>query len=119
MQKILIVAHAAPYGTEKLFNTLRIALSLKDQEHEEVGLKLFLMSDAVFGAVKGQVTPDLTYNLQQMLEILSAQGVPVALCKTCCEARGINDGMLCDGSRIGTLAELADWTLGADKVIHI
>lgn len=48
MQNILIVAHASPYGSEKLFNSLRIALALKDQEMQQVGLKLFLMSDTPY-----------------------------------------------------------------------
>ena len=29
------------------------------------------------------------YNIQQMLEILTAQNVPVKLCKTCTDGRGI------------------------------
>ncbi|MGL5393016.1 MAG: DsrE/DsrF/TusD sulfur relay family protein [Shewanella sp.] len=119
MQKILIVAHASPYGTEKLFNSLRIALALKDQDEQAVELKLFLMSDAIFGALKHQSTPDLSYNLQQMFEILTAQQVPILLCKTCALARGVNSDMLIDGAAIGTLADLSHWTLAADKVMHI
>ncbi|BDM66012.1 hypothetical protein NFHSH190041_34640 [Shewanella sp. NFH-SH190041] len=119
MQNILIVAHATPYGSEKFFNAMRIALSLQEQEETPVSLKLFLMSDAVFGAIKHQSTPDLSYNLQQMLEILTAQQVPVSLCKTCCEARGVKAEMLVEGAEIGTLTQLTQWTLAADKVIHI
>ncbi|MGL4446475.1 MAG: DsrE/DsrF/TusD sulfur relay family protein [Shewanella sp.] len=119
MQKMLIVAHASPYGTEKLFNCLRIALALKEQDEQAVELKLFLMSDAIFGALKHQTTPDLSYNLQQMFEILSAQQVPILLCKTCANVRGVNADMLIDGAEIGTLEELARWTLAADKVMHI
>lgn len=119
MQKILIVAHASPYGTEKLFNSLRIALALKDDDEQLVDLKIFLMSDAVFGALKNQTTPDLSYNLQQMFEILSAQQVPILLCKTCAQARGVNTEAIIDGAKIGTLQDLTHWTLDADKVIHI
>lgn len=119
MQDILIVAHASPYGSEKLYNALRMAIALKEQEFESVNLKLFLMSDAVFGAQKNQQTPDLSYNLGQMLEILTAQNTPLLLCKTCAEARGVNQEMLIDGAEIGTLVELSQWTLAADKVIHI
>ncbi|MGL4714033.1 MAG: DsrE/DsrF/TusD sulfur relay family protein [Shewanella sp.] len=118
MQSILIVAHASPYGTEKLFNSLRIALALKDDE-QAVDLKLFLMSDAVFGALKHQTTPDLSYNLQQMFEILSAQQVPILLCKTCAQARGVTTDMIIEGAQIGTLQDLTRWTLAADKVMHI
>ncbi|MCL1090427.1 DsrE family protein [Shewanella profunda] len=119
MQQILIVAHASPYGTEKLFNTLRIALALQDQEDQAIDLKIFLMSDAIFGALKNQTTPDLSYNLQQMFEILSAQQVPILLCKTCAQARGVNAEMIIEGTEIGTLQDLTRWTLAADKVIHI
>lgn len=119
MQKILLVAHASPYGTEKLFNAMRIALSLKEQDKQPVSLKVFLMSDAIFGALKHQKTPDLSYNLQQMFEILTAQNVPLLLCKTCAEARGVVADMLVEGAKIGTLNQLTEWTLDADKVIHI
>lgn len=119
MQKILIVAHASPYGTEKLFNSLRIALALKDCDEQAVDLKLFLMSDAVFGVLKHQTTPDLSYNLQQMFEILRAQQVPILLCKTCAQARGVTEELIIDGAQIGTLQDLSRWTLKADKVIHI
>jgi len=119
MQNILIVAHESPYGSEKLFNALRIAIALKEQETEVINLKLFLMSDAVYGAVKKQVTPDLSYNIQQMLDILIAQNIPVSLCKTCADGRGISQEVLIEGANISTLGELTQWTLDATKVMHI
>mgnify|MGYP005934099763 CR=1 FL=1 len=52
-----------------------------------------------------------------VLEILTAQNVPVKLCKTCTDGRGITGLPLIDGVEIGTLVELAEWTLSADKVL--
>lgn len=52
-----------------------------------------------------------------MLEILTAQNVAVKLCKTCTDGRGITGLPLIDGVEIGTLVELAEWTLSADKVL--
>ena len=52
-----------------------------------------------------------------MLEILTAQNVPVKLCKTCTDGRGITSLPLIDGVEVGTLVELAQWTLNADKVL--
>ena len=52
-----------------------------------------------------------------MLEQLIGHGVPVRLCKTCAGNRGLLDLPLISGVTIGTLAELADATLAADKVI--
>ena len=114
MQSIVIIANGAAYGSESLFNSLRLAIALREQE--AVDLKVFLMSDAVTAGLKGQ-KPAEGYNIQQMLEILTAQNVPVKLCKTCTDGRGITALPLADGVEIGTLIELAQWTLTADKVL--
>ncbi len=113
-QSIVVIASGAPYGRESLFNALRLSLTLA--EREGVTLKLFLMSDAVTAALPDQA-PVEGYNLRQMLEILLAQQVPVRLCKTCAEGRGLSRMPLIEGVQIGTLSELADWTLAADKVL--
>ncbi len=115
MQKIVIVAKGAPYGSESLFNSLRLAIALREQE-SNLDLRLFLMSDAVTAGLRGQ-KPGEGYNIQQMLEILTAQNVPLKLCKTCTDARGISTHPQIDGVEIGTLVELAQWTLSADKVL--
>ena len=70
MQKIVIVANGAAYGSESLFNSLRLAIALREQEGD-LDLRLFLMSDAVTAGLSGQ-KPAEGYNNQQMLEILTA-----------------------------------------------
>ncbi|WP_105624868.1 DsrE/DsrF/TusD sulfur relay family protein [Cronobacter sakazakii] len=115
MQKIVIIANGAAYGSESLFNSLRLAIALRDQP-QTPELKLFLMSDAVTAGLRGQ-KPAEGYSVQQMLEILTAQNVPVKLCKTCADGRGVSALPLIDGVEIGTLVELAGWTLEADKVL--
>ncbi|WP_373767944.1 DsrE/DsrF/TusD sulfur relay family protein [Glaesserella sp.] len=115
MQKLLFIINAAPYGNETFFSGLRLALQL--QEQHDVQLKLFLMSDAVSAGLAKQ-NPAEGYHVQQMLEILTAQGASVKLCKTCTNARGITDLPLAAGVEIGTLAELADWTVDADKILN-
>ncbi|PJG82698.1 DsrE/DsrF/TusD sulfur relay family protein [Caviibacterium pharyngocola] len=117
MQKILFIVHSAPYGNESFFSALRLALQLQEQHKSAVELKLFFMSDAVTGGLAKQ-QPAEGYHLQQMIEILTAQGATVKLCKTCTNARGITDLPLAEGVRIGTLVELADWTVEADKVLN-
>ena len=52
-----------------------------------------------------------------MVEQLIAQGVDIRLCRTCALARGLGDLPLIPGAAIGTLVELAEATLQADKVI--
>jgi uncharacterized protein involved in oxidation of intracellular sulfur len=41
----------------------------------------------------------------------------VSLCGTCMDARGLKDEELIEGSHRSTLAQLADWTVSADKVL--
>ncbi|KFK97565.1 MULTISPECIES: DsrE/DsrF/TusD sulfur relay family protein [unclassified Serratia (in: enterobacteria)] len=115
MSSVLLIANGAAYGQESLFNALRLAISLKEQQ-PGLNLRLFLMSDAVVAGLAGQ-QPREGYHLQQMLEILTAQQVTVKLCKTCTDARGISQLKLADGVEIGTLVELAQWTLAAEKVL--
>ena len=113
-QEIVIIANGAPYGSETLFNALRLGIALNEQE--SVILKIFLMSDAVGAALAGQ-SPAEGYNLRQMLEILLAQGTRIRLCKSCTDARGITALPLIEGIEVGTLPLLAQWTLAADKVL--
>lgn len=113
-QEIVIIANGAPYGSESLFNALRLGIALNEQGG--ANLRLFLMSDAVVAALAGQA-PAEGYNLRQMLEILLAQGSLIRLCKSCTDARGISPLPLIDGIEIGTLPLLAQWTLAADKVL--
>lgn len=115
MQKIVIIIHAPPYGSERCLSALRLATALVscDQKPE---LQLFLMSDATVLGLPNQV--DGTGNgLQGMVEELVSHGVSVRVCRTCAFARGIGELPLIPGASIGTLGELAQATLAADKVI--
>lgn len=114
MSQILFILNHAPYGTEHSFNALRLAGALLRREQQ---LRVFLMADAVLCAHANQKLPSGHYNLQIMLSKLLEQGAEVSLCGSCMEARGIGDDELIEGARRGTLDELADWTLWADKVI--
>ena len=48
MQNILIIINDAPYGTEKAYNALRMAMTLQKEHGENVAVKIFLLADAVF-----------------------------------------------------------------------
>lgn len=85
MQKIVIIANGAAYGSESLFNSLRLAIALREQA-SDLDLRLFLMSDAVTAGLRGQ-KPTEGYNIQQMLEILTAQNVPVNCARPARRAR--------------------------------
>lgn len=116
MQKILIIVHAPPYGSERCLSALRLATALAGNEEARPEVRLFLMSDASVLGLPNQV--DGTGNgLQAMVEQLVELGVPIKLCRTCALARGLAALPLIPGVSIGTLPDLAEWTLAADKVI--
>ena len=77
---------------------------------------MFLLGDAIACAKSGQKVPEGYYNLQVMLGKVLRNG-EVTLCGTCMDARGLGDGELIAGAQRGTLAQLADWTVEADKVL--
>ena len=116
MQKVLIIIHAAPYGSERCLSGLRVSAALAAHATEEVQLRIFLMSDASFVGLPNQQDGSGS-GLQAMVEQLVDCGVTIRLCRTCALARGLGDLPLIKGLEIGTLSELANWTLDADKVL--
>lgn len=117
MQTILIIIHAPPYGSERMLSGLRFATAVAGQEIETVDLRLFMMSDAVTVGLRNQTSVEAGGGLTQMLEDLVRRGVQIRLCRTCVQARGMAELELVPGVFIGTMPELAEWTLAADKTI--
>ncbi len=116
MQKVLIIVHAPPYGSERCLSALRLATSLRGREKDAPEVQVFLMSDATVLGLPNQ-KDGAGNGLQGMVEHLVEHGVPVRVCRTCALARGIADLPLIPGVTIGTLPELAEATLASDKVV--
>ena len=113
--KIHFILNDPPYGTERYFNALRLALALQKADPAPE-VSVFLMADAVGCAKAGQTTPDGYYNLESMIKGVASKA-RVLLCGTCLDARGISDGELVKGTQRSTMPELAQLTLEADKVL--
>ena len=114
--KFLIIINDAPYGTEKAYNAIRLAIQvLKDKPHSEVWI--FLMADAATCALPNQVTPNGYYNIERMLKIFISKGGKVKICGICADARGLKTLMLIEGTQLSNLSELADWAINADKIM--
>lgn len=113
--KILILINDAPYGTEKAYNALRLAMAVQ-KDHSEVEIRIFLMADAVGCAITSQNTPQGYYNVERMLKSVLSKGGKVKACGTCADARGIKNLQFVEGVEISNMAELAQWTVEADKV---
>lgn len=113
--KTLFILNDPPYGTERDFNALRLAMTLLKREGEAV--RIFLMADAATCAKAGQHLPSGYYSLERMLKGVRARGGEIGVCGSCMDARGLKDGELLEGASRSTMEELTDWTLWADKVL--
>jgi len=113
--KLLMILNDPPYGTERSYNGLRLALALRKREGNE--MRVFLMADAVGCAKSGQKTPNGYYNLGRMLKSLVASNAPIGVCGSCIDARGVAEVDLLEGVHRSSMEELTDWTIWADKVI--
>ncbi len=70
---ILFIINDAPYGTEKAYNALRIAMALQ-KEQTKPQIRIFLMADAVACGLLNQETPSGYYNIQRMLKSILSKG---------------------------------------------
>ncbi len=114
--KTLLILNDPPYGTERVYNGLRLshALAKNDADAE---VTVFLMADAVLAAKAGQKTPDGFYNVERMLKRVIAGRGKVLLCGTCMDARGIGESEVMEGACRSTMDELAAASIAADKVL--
>ncbi len=114
--KVLLIINDAPYGTEKAYNALRLAMALQ-REHEEVWVAVFLMADAVTCALPHQTTANGYYNIECMLRAVVSKGGEVKACGTCIQARGLTDLPLLEGVEVSTTSQLAQWVVEDDRVL--
>jgi len=114
--KILFIINDAPYGTEKAYNALRMAMTIQ-KEDETAEIRIFLMADAATAALPNQNTPQGYYNIERMIKSVLLKGGEVKICGSCAEARGIKDLPLIAGTGLSTMKELVQWTLDSDKTL--
>ena len=114
--QILLILNDPPYGTERCYNGLRLALALAKSDPTTI-VTVFLMADAVVAAKAGQRTPDGYYNVERMLKGVVAGKGQILLCGTCMDARGLTEADIMAGAKRSTMNELAAATIAADKVL--
>ncbi len=68
----LFIINNAPYGDERPYNALRLAMNLA--KREDASVKVFLTVDGVVCARKGQKTPEGYYNIERMIQFIAKKG---------------------------------------------
>lgn len=71
-KSFLFIINNGPYGDERPYNALRLALNLV--KRPEARVRVFLAGDGVQCAVRSQKTPDGYYNVERMLASLARRG---------------------------------------------
>lgn len=113
--KTLFILNDAPYGSERTYNGLRLAGAVSKLEGNSV--RVFLIGDGASSAHRNQNVPAGFYNVETMLGNVIRHGGEIGICGTCMDARGMTDNDIADKTHRSTLAELAEWTVWADKVL--
>jgi uncharacterized protein involved in oxidation of intracellular sulfur len=72
----LLVINEGPYGDERPYNALRLALELL--KLPETTVQVFLLGDGAQCAQTGQDTPQGYYNIQRMLRSVANRGTVYA-----------------------------------------
>ena len=68
----LFIVNDAPYGNERPYNALRLAMNII--KREGINVRVFMTGDGVLCAQSGQSTPDGYYNLERMLASVARRG---------------------------------------------
>lgn len=113
----LMIFNNQPYdGSDKTYNALRLAKTLH-QKGEKI--KIFLMSDSVDLARESTIKPEAyDTDLVKMLKDLYEDGVDLGVCGTCQARCGINKNQPYFSEKIkGTMEQLTNWTIEANKVL--
>jgi uncharacterized protein involved in oxidation of intracellular sulfur len=92
-----------------------VAGALAKQEGDAV--PVFLIGDGASSAHRNQKLPQGFYSIEVMFGNVIRHGGEVGICGTCMDARGMGDKDISEGAHRSTLAELAEWTAWADKVL--
>ena len=68
----LFIINDGPYGNERPYNALRMALELV--KRPQTSVRMFLIGDGVSCAIANQRTPDGYYNIGRMLRSIARLG---------------------------------------------
>lgn len=62
----LFIINDGPYGNERAYNALRLAMTLQ-KVSEEIDITVSMIDDGVANVISGQNTPDGFYNIGRMI----------------------------------------------------
>ena len=130
--ELTVVISERPYINDKAWNALRLAQTARAAGNQ---VNVFLLGDAVYIVRKGQSPGSDQVDLEEIAVGLITGGADVRVCTTCVHARPyepgeeysscfvgsasgekLSPGHLISGARMGTMADLLEWTLNTKTI---
>lgn len=115
--RYLLMIHSSPWSHQSVRSATDFATAAIQQGHKIDAI--FLYQDGASIALPNLEISSDEFNGQQALQDLhNTYGVPIWLCVTAGVKRGVNEAHLANGFKIAGLAEYAEASTLADKVIQ-
>lgn len=117
MASYLLMLHAAPWSNQSVLSACQFAQAAIDSGHTVPAI--FLYQGAVLNAINTLDIPSDELNGQQhLLQLQQEHKIKLMLCVTAAEKRGLTESNIKPEFIISGLAEFAELTTQADKVIQ-
>lgn len=117
MASYLLMLHGTPWSNQSVLSACQFAQAAIDSGHNVPAI--FLYQDAVLNAVNTLDIPSDELNGQShLLKLSNKHNIKLMLCVTAAEKRGLSVGNISPEFTISGLAEFAELTTQADKVIQ-
>jgi uncharacterized protein involved in oxidation of intracellular sulfur len=71
-KNFLFIINDSPYGNERSYNALRLAMNLA--KRAETIVRVFLIGDGVNCAIANQKSPNEHYNIERMMKSIARRG---------------------------------------------
>ena len=110
----LFIINDGPYGQERPYTALRLAVNLA--KRRDLKVRVHLAGDGVLCAIAGQEPPEGIPNIEHMIRSLVQHG-EVGYSGLSAEMRGFKPRALIEGVRHISADALADWAIAAEHIL--
>ena len=114
MVSIAVIIGQAPYTNERPYTALRFVNTALLEGHT---IKLFLVEDGVFVALKKQNPTEYPNLIEWLSQGMEAGGLEVKACGVCIKARGIEKEDLLEGVELATMHDFVSFVAECDKSV--
>lgn len=110
----LFILNEGPYGQERPYTALRLAVNLA--KHHDLKVRVYLAGDGVQCAIAGQAPPEGIPNIENMIRSLVQHG-EIGYSGLSAEMRGFKPRVLIEGVKHISPDTLAEWTTAAEHIL--